>query len=359
METDRYRVEGMLTLPARGLPQPPVRLREPARPRLLHDRGRRAPALDGSGPDWTAPVLMLARSQIRLIVPASTSTRSGAARRLGLVARGGGHRGGAVVAGEPLACPYSQRFWVQAPHPGITRERLREDPRAGPGERDPRGGARHRLLRARRRRLGSAGRPARPGRRPAGDARPHDAPGRRARPREHRSRTSPTRARCRSRTATFDAAYLVTVLGEIPDQDAALAELRRVLRPGGRLVVGELFGDPHMVTHAALVRRASAAGLRSSASWAAGSGTTRSLPSSPAGCVPSGAVRSLMVDVSRDPDLHRRGLRRRGRGLGRAGGARRARLRRLCLRASGALAAEAAPAPAPVVHLPRRARRGV
>ena len=28
-------------------------------------------ALDGSGRDWTAPVLMLARNQIRLIVPAS------------------------------------------------------------------------------------------------------------------------------------------------------------------------------------------------------------------------------------------------------------------------------------------------
>jgi ubiquinone/menaquinone biosynthesis C-methylase UbiE len=32
---------------------------------------------------------------------------------------------------------------------------------------------------------------------------------------------------------TFDAAYLVGVLGEIPDEAAALRELRRVLRPGG------------------------------------------------------------------------------------------------------------------------------
>src|SRR5262249_52305711 len=38
--------------------------------------------------------------------------------------------------------------------------------------------------------------------------------------------------------ATFDAAYLVSVLGEIPDPSAALRELRRVLKPGARLIVG-------------------------------------------------------------------------------------------------------------------------
>ena len=74
-------------------------------------------------------------------------------------------------------------------------------------------------------------------------------------------RICPKSARLRS-VATFDAAYLVTVLGEVPDQDAALRELRRVLKPKGRLVVGELFGDPHMVGEASLRRRATAAGLR-------------------------------------------------------------------------------------------------
>jgi ubiquinone/menaquinone biosynthesis C-methylase UbiE len=61
---------------------------------------------------------------------------------------------------------------------------------------------------------------------------------------------------------SFDGAFLITVLGEVPDQEAALRELRRVVRPGGRIVVGELFGDPHMVTRGALARRAQAAGLR-------------------------------------------------------------------------------------------------
>ena len=60
--------------------------------------------------------------------------------------------------------------------------------------------------------------------------------------------------------ATFDAAYLVTVLGEIPDPAAAVRELRRVLKPTGRLVVGE-FLDRHYVPVVDLLRYGNAAGL--------------------------------------------------------------------------------------------------
>lgn len=60
---------------------------------------------------------------------------------------------------------------------------------------------------------------------------------------------------------SVDAVALTAVLGEIPDSAAALAEIRRVLKPGGRLVVGELFGDPHFTTRASLERLGAAAGL--------------------------------------------------------------------------------------------------
>ena len=162
---------------------------------------------------------------------------------------------------NPSACPYSQRFWVEAPHPFITRARLREilEPRAGERLLEIGPGTGYYSLPV-------AGWLSPGGSLDLVDVQQEmlDHTVRRARE-EGIDNIEPTLADARElpfEDDAFDGAYLVTVLGEIPDQDAALRELRRVVRPGGRIVVGELFGDPHMVTHGALVRRAAAAGLR-------------------------------------------------------------------------------------------------
>src|SRR5919107_2344650 len=60
---------------------------------------------------------------------------------------------------------------------------------------------------------------------------------------------------------TFDAAFMMTVLGEIPNQEAALGELRRVLKANGRLVVGEFIFDWHAVPLGVLKRRANRQGF--------------------------------------------------------------------------------------------------
>ena len=61
--------------------------------------------------------------------------------------------------------------------------------------------------------------------------------------------------------ATFDAAYLSAVLGEIPDQRAALREIYRVLKPHGRLVVAEVLIDPDYVSLSKLRERAESVGF--------------------------------------------------------------------------------------------------
>jgi ubiquinone/menaquinone biosynthesis C-methylase UbiE len=161
---------------------------------------------------------------------------------------------------NPSACPYGQRFFVEAPHPLITRDRLRQILEPESGERvleigpgtgyytldlaewvGPDGAVEifdiqqemldHTMERAGERGISNV-HPM------LGDAR--------SLPYEDDS---------------FDAAALTAVLGEIPDPDAALREINRVLKPGGRLIVGELFGDPHMVTLSTLRRRAEAASL--------------------------------------------------------------------------------------------------
>lgn len=62
--------------------------------------------------------------------------------------------------------------------------------------------------------------------------------------------------------ASFEAAFIVTVLGEVPDGEQLLMELRRVLKPSARLIVGEIFVDPDFVSARKLRSMAEAAGFR-------------------------------------------------------------------------------------------------
>jgi ubiquinone/menaquinone biosynthesis C-methylase UbiE len=151
---------------------------------------------------------------------------------------------------NPSACPYNQRFWVEAPHPFITRKRLREALAPQPGETilEIGPGTGYYSL--------DVAEWIAPGTLHVFDLQQEmlDHTMRRAGERQIHN-IAPTQGDARRLPyddATFDAAYLVAVLGEIPDQEKALAELRRVLKPNGRLVVGELFGDPHMVSITAL-----------------------------------------------------------------------------------------------------------
>jgi ubiquinone/menaquinone biosynthesis C-methylase UbiE len=60
----------------------------------------------------------------------------------------------------------------------------------------------------------------------------------------------------------FDVIYLCTVLGEIPDQEAALRECYCALKPGGVLSITEIFPDPHYQSRDKVQRLAEAVGFR-------------------------------------------------------------------------------------------------
>jgi ubiquinone/menaquinone biosynthesis C-methylase UbiE len=60
----------------------------------------------------------------------------------------------------------------------------------------------------------------------------------------------------------FDRALLVTVLGEIPDQEAAMKEIYDALKPGGILSVTEIIFDPHYQRLVTIRGKATAAGFK-------------------------------------------------------------------------------------------------
>jgi ubiquinone/menaquinone biosynthesis C-methylase UbiE len=164
------------------------------------------------------------------------------------------------VRRNPVACPYSQRLFLNLPRPFMRRQTLRDMLDLTSGERvlevgpgtgyysldvarqiaphgrldvlDLQQSMLDELMR-RAAKLGAANVVA-----TQGDARDLPFP-----------------------AASFDAAFLVATLGEIPDRDQALHELRRVLKPAGRLVVGEGQPDPHMLTLDDLRDRAEATGF--------------------------------------------------------------------------------------------------
>lgn len=163
---------------------------------------------------------------------------------------------------HPSAMPYWQRTFVELPHPLVTRARLREAlaPEAGSHVLEIGPGTGYYSL-AVAEWLGPMGRLQ------LVDVQPrmleHVSDCARRRGLDDRIGLTVTDARSLPfESASFDAAYLVMVLGEIPDQLAGLAELARVVRPGGRIVVGELALDPHVVFPRALAGKAAQVGLR-------------------------------------------------------------------------------------------------
>jgi len=65
----------------------------------------------------------------------------------------------------------------------------------------------------------------------------------------------------------FDVVFMVTVLGEVPDQAAAMREIARVLRPGGRLSVSEQLGDADRLRQSDLDPVAGHSGLVAERAW--------------------------------------------------------------------------------------------
>jgi ubiquinone/menaquinone biosynthesis C-methylase UbiE len=162
---------------------------------------------------------------------------------------------------NPSPCPYQQRFFLEVPHPFLTRARLRRILAPQPGERVLEVGPGTGYYT-----LDIAQQIAPDGVLDILDLQQEMLDHTMRKASEcHITNIVPTQGDAQELPypdATFDAAYMTVTLGEVPDQDAALRELRRVLKPSGRLIVGEIFGDPHMVTFGSLRAGAEAAGLQ-------------------------------------------------------------------------------------------------
>ena len=159
---------------------------------------------------------------------------------------------------NPSACPYGQRFWVEAPHPIITRDRLRSVLAPAPGERVLEIGPGTGYYT-----LDMAEWVGPDGRVEIFDLQQEflDHVMRGTGGRANIVPTQGDATKLPYEDASIDAVILTAVLGEIPDPGAALREIRRVLAPEGRLVIGELFGDPHFTTLSSLRRQSGEAGL--------------------------------------------------------------------------------------------------
>ena len=161
---------------------------------------------------------------------------------------------------DPSACPYGLRFSLDLPHPFVTRPRLREMLSPEPGQRvlEVGPGTGYYALQVAR------------WLEPGGTLDILDIQQEMLDHTMHRARAMgvlnivPRRGDAQALPYPddhFDSAYLVATLGEVPDKGRALRELGRVLKRGGRLVVGEVLLDPHKVTFEELRRLTDAGGL--------------------------------------------------------------------------------------------------
>jgi ubiquinone/menaquinone biosynthesis C-methylase UbiE len=160
---------------------------------------------------------------------------------------------------NPSPCPYSQRRWVTIPRPIITRAKVRDllDPQSGEQILELGPGTGYYTNN-----ISTVLKPN--GRLHAVDVQ-HAMLEYIRTTEEHDERVQLIQGDGRTLPYPddyFDGAYLILVLGEIPDQEQALSELERVLKPDGRLVVGELLPDPHFVTRRALKQRTERQGFR-------------------------------------------------------------------------------------------------